>query len=181
MEIRKFKTNFFMAFLLFGLLCAGPVRSESRQNEAETAGAQPIIINSNTLEVNDAKKMVIFTGDVNARRDDFFIECQKMFVFYESLPDQKNTGDGATKIDRIVATGQVKISRAQGGIATAEKAIYYQQDDKLVLTEKPVVKQGDDFVEGNRITIFLKENRSVVEGSENKRVKAIIFQKSEKR
>ena len=86
-----------------------------------------------------------------------------------------------TKILKIIATGQVRISRAQGGLATSEKAVYYEDDEKIVLTGKPVVRQGNDFVEGDRITIFLKENRSVVESSLGKKVKAIIFPKSGKR
>ena len=80
-----------------------------------------------------------------------------------------------------MATGNVKIYRGtQGGIATSSKAVYYQDQDKLVLTGKPMVKQGQDFVEGVRITIYLKENRSVVESSRSKPVKAIIFPKKKK-
>ena len=84
-------------------------------------------------------------------------------------------------ISKIIATGRVSISRAQGGLATAEKAVYFEDDEKIVLTGNPVVKQGNDFVEGDRITIFLKENRSVVESFVGKKVKAIIFPKREKR
>ena len=76
---------------------------------------------------------------------------------------------------------RVKINRDQGGMATVEKAVYYRQDEKVVLTGKPVVKQGNDFMAGDRITIFLNENRSVVESSEDKKVRAVIFPKREKR
>lgn len=181
MKIRVVKSFFILAFPLCALMCAGPVRSESPQNGVEKAESKAIVIKSNTLEVDNDENMVIFTGNVNAKRYDFTIECQKMLVFYEKLPDQGKTGDGATKINKIVATGQVKITRSQGGFATAEKAVYYQQDDKLVLTEKPVVRQGNDVVEGDRITIFLKERRSVVDSGGEKRVRAVIFPKSEKR
>jgi len=63
----------------------------------------------------------------------------------------------------------------------AEKAVYYQDDEKAVLTGNPVVKQGDDFIEGSVITLFLKENRSVVEGSEVKKVRVILFLKNGKK
>ena len=49
-----------------------------------------------------------------------------------------------------------------------------------MLTENPYLQQGPDYVEGQRITIFLNEGRSIVEGNETKRVKATIFPKEEK-
>ena len=51
----------------------------------------------------------------------------------------------------------------------------------MVLTGNPVVRMGKDFVEGDRITMFLKEERSVVESSKDKTVRAVIFPKGKKR
>ena len=51
----------------------------------------------------------------------------------------------------------------------------------MVLTQNPVVKRGNDFVEGDRITMYLKENRSVVESSGDRKVRAIIYPKSKKK
>ena len=42
------------------------------------------------------------------------------------------------------------------------------------------MKQGEDFVEGDVITLFLKENRSIVESAGDKKVRAVIFPKQEK-
>jgi lipopolysaccharide export system protein LptA len=174
--------SFFLFFLLFwGLMSSPSVGSETTQKGAEKAPPKPLIINSKALEVDNKLKVVTFTGDVDAKVDEFSISCQKMLVSYENSPTQKNTGDIATRIDKIVATGDVRIVRAQGGIATAEKAVYYQRDEKMVLTGSPVVKRGDDFVQGDRITIFLRENRSVVESSKDNKVRAIIFPKRETR
>ena len=63
----------------------------------------------------------------------------------------------------------------------AEKAVYYQNDEKVVLTGKPVVKRGNDFVEGSKITLFLKEKRSIVEGAEDKKARAVLIPRSKKR
>ena len=170
-----------LALFLFALLFSSPVGSEALQKEVQKASSKPFVIKSKSLEVDDKLKVVTFTGDVNATKDDFVIHCQKMLVSYQNLPTQKNTGAGGARIDKIVATGRVRIVRAQGAVATAEKAVYYQQDERVVLTGKPVVKRGNDLVEGDRVTIFLKENRSIVESSSDKRVRAIIFPKNEKR
>jgi len=66
-------------------------------------------------------------------------------------------------------------------LVTAQEATYYWDEERVVLTGKPVIQQGDDFVEGNVVTLLLKENRSLVEGSGDTRVRAVISPRSEKR
>jgi lipopolysaccharide export system protein LptA len=51
----------------------------------------------------------------------------------------------------------------------------------VVLTGDPAVKKGDDSVRGCRITIFLKENRSIVEACPDKKVRAIIHPDRDKK
>ena len=75
----------------------------------------------------------------------------------------------------------MKITRPAGGLATAEEAVYFQKDATIVLTGTPQVKQGDDFVEGSKITLFLNEDRSIVEGSDGKQVRAVVSSGPEKR
>jgi lipopolysaccharide transport protein LptA len=43
---------------------------------------QPIVIKSDSLEFDHQHKMVTFSGNVDARRDDWSILCQKMVVYY---------------------------------------------------------------------------------------------------
>jgi lipopolysaccharide export system protein LptA len=40
------------------------------------------------------------------------------------------------------------------------------------------VWQGADLVSGERITLFVKEDRSIIEGSKDKRVSATIYPKT---
>ena len=181
----RYRPFFLLGIILFGLIAPDFVGSEASRKEIEKAKSEPIVIKSKTLEVNDKTKVVTFEGDVradvNAKSDDFAIDCHKILVYYTNPPSQQQDSEAETKIEKIVATGEVRIKRGQGGIATAEKAVYYQQDEKIVLTGNPVIKQEKDFVEGDRITIFLEENRHVVESTGDKKVRAIIFPKSEKK
>ena len=138
---------------------------------------QPMVIKANSLVVDDTNKIVTFSGQVNAQRQDFTIDCDKMIVHYQGS-DAKTSGTSpGFKVVKIIAEGNVRITRKAGGEALAKHAEYYEGDDKVVLTGQPMVKQGQDFVQGDRITIFLKENRSVVEGSPQKKVKAVIYPK----
>jgi len=87
----------------------------------------------------------------------------------------------ALKIEKIVAKGDVRITRQSGGLATAEEATYYWDEERVVLTGKPVVQQGDDFVEGTMVTLLLKENKSLVEGIGRHQGEGCDLARSEKR
>ena len=156
--------------------------SEALQKEGETSEQQPVVIESKTMEMNNELKIVTFKGDVNAKKDSFVINCDTMLVYYKHSPSNPGKGDESnTSIDKIVATGHVTINRAKGGTATAEKAIYYQEDEKMVLMGNPTVKQGSDLVKGDRITIFLEDDRSVVESASDRKVSVTISPRSSKR
>jgi len=173
---------FFLVFLFqIGLLLPVAGHAEVKKSLEENVSSKPIVIKSRTLEVDNAKKIATFTGDVNATKDDFVVDCQKMFVYYKSSPGEERKGEFSNGIDRIIATGQVRVTRKEGGLATAEKAVYFQDSEKIVLTGNPSVKQGNDVVRGDRIIIFLKENRTIVESTGKKRAQAIIFPKARKR
>jgi len=185
----------FFLFLSFWVLLFAPGASgQSLKKAFGDSQGQPIVIKSDSLEFDHRRKMVTFSGNVDAKRDDWTIACQKMIVYYgekskESTPKEsmkiekivESTQKESMKIEKIVAKGNVKITRQAGGLVTAEEATYYWDEERVVLTGKPVVQQGDDFVEGSVVTLFLKENRSLVEGSGDTRVRAVISPHSEKR
>src|SRR5205807_176813 len=54
------------------------------------------------------------------------------------------------------------------------KAVFDQTQRTLVLTENPLLHEGPNEVAGDRVIVFLDENRSVVEGG-RKRVKAVLY------
>jgi len=70
----------------------------------------------------------------------------------------------------VEAEGRVRMI---AGIRTAmaEKAVYYREAEKIVLTGSPRVWENDNMVSGKTITVFLEEERSVVEES----VKAVFY------
>jgi lipopolysaccharide export system protein LptA len=167
---------FFRIALFLGvciLLSAPSASSQSLKNAIGASQGQPIVIKSNSLEF-------AFSGNVDAKREDWTILCQKMVVYYGEKSKESGQKE-SMKIEKIVAKGGVRITRQSGGQATAEEATYYWDEERVVLTGKPVVQQGDDFVEGTVVTLLLKENRSLVEGSGDTRVRAVISPRSDKR
>lgn len=161
-------------FLLASILVPEAAFSQSLKNEVKKA--ETLEITSDTLEVRHNSQEVIFKGDVRAEKSDFVINCKELLVRYTENAKTKGSGSTSSyRIDRVIGTGNVKITRKKGGVATAGKAIYLQDGERLLLSGNPVIRHGNDIVEGDLITLFLKENRSIVESSGKKRVRAVIF------
>src|SRR5262249_35757885 len=77
---------------------------------------------------------------------------------------------------QIVAVGNVRIERGDRW-ATGGRAVFDQTARTLVLTESPVLHDGTNEVSGDRVIVYLDENRSEVVGGP-KRVKAVLHPKS---
>ncbi len=82
----------------------------------------------------------------------------------EAVPVMSNRS-----VSTIEATGRVKIDK-EGGSATCQKALYYQDEEKIVLTGEPIAWEKGTRVTGKQITMFLAEDRSVVEGGSHVRI-----------
>lgn len=179
---RKLAVFLSVPVLLLSGALGTEIAAQTMQRKTVTSGNLPIVIQSNSLEIDNKKRVVLFTGSVEAKREDMLIRCQRMSVYYQDKETEKAAAENkGFKIDRIVAKGEVKIDRPDGGSATADEAVYYENEEKLVLHGNPMVKQGEDYVEGSVITLFLKEDRSVVEGGGNQKVKAFIAPRNRKR
>jgi len=170
----------FLFLSLWVLLLAPGASGQTLKKAFGDSQGQPIVIKSDSLEFDHQRKMVTFSGNVDANRDDWNILCQKMIVYYGEKSKESSQKE-SMKIEKIVAKGDVRMSRQSGGLATAQEATYYWDEERVVLTGKPVVQQGDDFVEGTVVTLLLKESKSLVEGSGDTRVRAVISPRSEKR
>ncbi len=167
-------------FLLSGLILASALAQPIR-TKAMMGKDTPTVIRSNSLEIDNRKKVVSFVGEVEATKGDMVIRCSRMLIHYADKGENQAQGKQGFKIERIVATGGVRIDRTEGGYATAEEAVYTEDGETLVLKGNPIVKQGEDFVEGSVITLFLKEDRSVVEGAANRKARAVLSPKTVKR
>ncbi len=177
LSVFSFNILISFVFLLFPQI---NVFSQESKASNQLSTENPNIIHSNTLELDQEKKLIVFEGKVHAKKEGMVIDCQKMLIYYLGSSTKKETNAESNRIDKIIALGYVVINRFDSGMARAGKAVFYQNEEKVVLTENPFVQQGPDYVEGQRIIIFLNDGRSIVEGNEKKRVKATIFPKEEK-
>ena len=137
---------------------------------------QPIQIVSDRLEAFNEKKMVVFSGNAVATQGARTIKADRLTLYYrEGKPGQKAAGDEvAGNLERVEAKGHVTITEGER-IVTGEEAVFDQDVQKITMTGGAVLREGANVVRGDRIVVFLNENRGVVESVENRRVTATIY------
>jgi lipopolysaccharide export system protein LptA len=134
----------------------------------------PLRIASDRMEANQTDKTVLFEGHVVVKQDNLTITGKRLKVYSaEGLKDGAAQSAMVDKIDRIEVEGDVTISQ-QDKTATAEKAVYYHQEQKIVLSGQPMVTQGEDRIQGRLITLLLAQGKSIVEGGAETPVQALL-------
>jgi lipopolysaccharide export system protein LptA len=140
---------------------AGAVEPEAMP---EYDSSQPIEIRAQQLEALQLQRTTIFSGDVVAVQGDITLRSDVLTIV---LMEQEN------QINQMVAEGSVRVEQGDR-VATAAKAVYTHGDETLTLTGAAQVVQGSNSVVGDEIIIYLREDRTLVKGSEQGRVKAVL-------
>ncbi len=174
--------------LMFG---AASVAHSTEPGLPGKSGETPAVsttITSKKMTVRNQDSQAVFEGAVVLTRGPLIVRSDKMVVLFHSqsndavqLPSGGLDRDDQAKnpsppkgnnvmpamsnrsVSRIEATGHVKIEKENAN-ATCERAVYFGDDEKIVLTGDPVAWEKGTRVSGKQITMYLAENRSVVEG-----------------
>lgn len=146
--------------LLLSVALAWPVSGWTQV----VAGREPIRVTADRLEADEGTKRMTFVGNVVARQGDVVIYAQEIALFTETE---------SREVERVEALGDVRIIQGTR-IATGQKGVFYRLEGRFVLTGSPRIHQGDDFIEGDEITVFLDEERSIVRSGDGSRVNAIF-------
>jgi lipopolysaccharide export system protein LptA len=133
---------------------------------------QPVTVDADQMESMQKEGLVVFTGNVVARQNNSVQYADRTEVYL----DQKGE-----RIVRTVSIGNVRIITKDCRIGTAKRAEYYDAEQRVVLIGNARVWQQDNVVTGDRITIYLAEERSVVQSGNQERVKAVFYPKSQER
>ncbi len=149
-------------------------------------------ITAKKMTVRNQDSQAVFEGAVVLTRGSLVVYSDRMVVLFrvQDSPANDNQkrqevvkGSAPSKgpdavptvsnrsVNKIEATGRVKIEKDSGS-ATCEKAVYYHDGDKIVLTGDPVAWDKGTRVSGKQITMFLAEDRSVVEGGSHVRIES---------
>ncbi len=182
---RNWPRNF--TCLCVGLLVAlGLVGSTGAQPEARRKDDIPLRITAARLEADQKDRVITFSGQVKAEYGDAVLYADRLQIYYQTSGEQQPAGEkgraeasplaglGGEKIDRLVARGKVRFVQ-QDKVASGEEAVYYKDQDEVVLRGNPQLWRGESHLQGEKITFNLKHNRVQVDSSPKKRVEAFLY------
>ena len=137
---------------------------------------EPVTVTADKLEYDYKANVIVYRGDVVATQGETKLRSDTLTVTLAAAdksdaPDAP--GKGGQRLQEIVAVGNVRIDNGTRW-ATGGRAVFEQGNRTFVLTETPVLHDGSNEVVGDRVIVYLDENRSVVEGG-RKRVKAVLY------
>ncbi len=168
--------------LMASLAAASGLQAQSQSASPIRSGhdvGKPINIASDRMVADQKSRTVVFEGHVTVQQGAMTITGQRLTVYgAEKPPGASNTSGEVTgeQIERIEVEGNVVISEGDR-VATSQKAVLYNREQKIVLMGSPVLVQGKDKVQGELITLYLEEQRSVVEGRAGNPVQAVFHPK----
>jgi len=164
------------------LLIAGSnAAGQGKMKDLRSKKGGPIKITSDRLDAYNEQKLAIFSGNVVAIEADRVIKSNQLYIYYKKeekkgdkqKPESK-LDSGAGDLDRIEAKGNVRITQGER-IITGEEAVFLNDDQKIVVTGNPVMREGGNTIKGERIIVLLEEDRGFVESSAGSRVTATIY------
>jgi len=131
-----------------------------------TDSALPLTVDADKMERFGKASLVIFSGNVVARRDNSVQYADRLEVYMDEKGD---------RIMRTVSTGAVRIITKDCRTGTAQRAEYFDLDQRVVLSGNARVWQDENVVSGDIITIYVAQDRTIVEGGKQERVKGIFY------
>ncbi|MBP2673520.1 MAG: lipopolysaccharide transporter periplasmic protein LptA [Deltaproteobacteria bacterium] len=163
--MRRMRIRWALALLLVALTARGAQGQERKGLPAQEAGARPIEVTADRLNADSGKDTVTFEGNVIARQGDVTMHSNRLHAEYSRR---------TKTIERIEAEGAVRFLQ-EGREARSDRATFFNLEQRVVFSGGAVLKQGENTLKGETITIFLQENRAVVTGAEGGgRVEAVI-------
>jgi lipopolysaccharide export system protein LptA len=158
---------------------------------------KPVDIESDSLEVDDKKKIATFKGNVSATQGDFNLRAKEIQVTYtdskkngtkketaSNAPTSPIPGGAAGDIQQIDARGKVLMNAKDGQTATSDWAVFEVKKQVVTIGGDVVLTQGTSTIKGSKMVIDLTTGLTRLETGDDKtvgipsgRIKAIFTPK----
>lgn len=158
-----------MPFLIVLLIffCSTPLQAEQ---------SIPVKITADKMQYSQKADEVVFSGNVHVLRQDMELWSDMLTVLLEKQQaEAKKTSaiDQQGSIKKIIAKDNVRITATNNRSGSCGLATYDARTETLVLEHNPILREGQNTIQGELIKLYIKENRSEVLGGK-KRVEAIF-------
>lgn len=122
--------------------------------DLEQDTSQPVNVGADQLAVNNADGSAVFTGNVEVTQGEMTLKAGEVRVKY---------GADQTEIDQLIASGGVTITNLADK-ASSQEAVYTIASGVIVLTGNVQLVQGPSTMQGQKLTINLKDGTGIMEG-----------------
>lgn len=155
-----------LSFLILfsGISSAEDQKPVQKKKTAESAGKSdssktrvkgPVTITSETLTADNQAHTALFEKNVIAKTAEMTMSADWMLVYYT---------DPGGDITRIESKGNVKVQK-EDKVMTSQEATYFADSpERIVFAGSPRAFDGLNVVSGTKITYFVDDDRSFVEG-----------------
>gem|GEM_PF-680650 len=138
--------------------------AEESSKKDNDRGIIPVNVSANKVTYLKSDQEVLFEGDVVVSRGDLTINSNKIIAFLDN---------STQSIKKIEALNNVLVTyfTKEG---SAEKVTYFVKEDKVEFEGKPYLKDGKNYINGEKIIFFVKKEQVFVTGDKKNRSKIII-------
>lgn len=148
MSKQCFRNSLFLAAsLLFIAATSGNARPDKNTRE-------PLVITSNRMQAEKLGDKVTFTEKVTLKKEGMTLMSDVMIVYYDT---------GSKDIRKVEAHGNVVV-RKDGRVALSNNALYSFKAETIVLTGDASIIENENKIGGEKITLFMADDRSIIEG-----------------
>src|SRR3990172_3286691 len=156
-----------LLLLVRAVTCEGQDNSITRFISQDQGRA--LSISSSKMTLNNQMNTIVFEGDVIIEQEAMTLKADAVDVVFEPASDRENgLIEGVERkrtLSTITATGDIKFIQGDRTIY-ANTVVYFKKDEKMVFTGSPRILERQDELKGKKITVFILEDRVVVEGGE---------------
>lgn len=130
--------------------------STKTSGPAKSRAKGPVTVTSETLTADNQAHTALFEKNVIAKTTDMIMYADWMLVYYT---------DPGGDITKIESKGNVKIYK-ENKVMTSQEATYYADaPERIIFTINPRAFDGENVVTGTKITYYVDDDRSFVEGN----------------
>jgi lipopolysaccharide export system protein LptA len=179
-----------VALLLVIVLQLCPFCPEAHGFEMSGSGGNATEITASSMSYSHQKTTVVFSGDVQVVRSNFRLWCRTLTVHLRSEAASSLNAEGpesaasgqdrelSQQFKKIVAEGDVRLEMDDRE-ATGDRAVYEAASETLTLLGDVVLSQGQNRIQGQKVTFYLRENKTEIAGGDKDQVKALFFPSDE--
>ena len=125
----------------------------------------PVHIDADAMEFDYKTKVLTYRGTVTVVQGDMTLRSDTLRVTLDM--------DHPDKPHEVIAEGKVRIDKGERR-ATGGRAVFDNAARTVTLSDQARLQDGPNEVAGERVVVYLDEQRSVVEGGQD-RVRAVLY------